>query len=123
MEYAQMPAGIGILWQRCITLLKSRSISKMEKELVMMGSGFPEEWLSLRNHQEWHDWLANNHDQKDQIWLKIKKAHAARERFEGWPTDEKAHFLFWIAQAKRQDAREKRIAETLERAKAKRPSP
>ena len=48
---------------------------------------------------------------------------AARERFEGWPTGEKAHYLFWIAQAKRQDTRQKRIAETLERAKAKRPSP
>ncbi|MGA9518163.1 MAG: YdeI/OmpD-associated family protein, partial [Trichococcus sp.] len=42
---------------------------------------------------------------------------AARERFEGWPTGEKAHYLFWIAQAKRQDTREKRIAETLERVK------
>ena len=187
----------------------------------------PETWLSCRNPQEWHDWLAHNHDQKDQIWLKIKKAHAAgegillaeaveealcfgwidgkmysldeesfiirvtprrsgsvwslvnrrraealieagrmteaglaaiqaakssgkwqaaysskevpelpeeleqafrddpaaRERFEGWPTGEKAHYLFWIAQAKRADTRQKRIAETLERAKAKRDHP
>lgn len=193
----------------------------------MAESGFPEEWLSLREPQEWHDWLVQNHDQKDQIWLKIKKAHAAgegillaeaveealcfgwidgkmysldeksfivrmtprrpgsvwslinrrraealvkagrmteaglaaieaakasgkwqaaysskevpelpkeldqafredpvaRERFEGWPTGEKAHYLFWIAQAKRADTRQKRIAETLERAKLKSPSP
>ena len=40
----------------------------------MRESGFPEEWLSLRNPQEWHDWLAQKHDQKDQIWLKNKKA-------------------------------------------------
>ena len=43
------------------------------------GTGFPQEWLILRNPQEWHDWLAQNHDQKDQIWLKIKKAHAKGE--------------------------------------------
>ena len=48
---------------------------------------------------------------------------AAREHFEGWPTGEKAHYLFWIAQAKRVDTRQKRIAETLERAKAKRDHP
>lgn len=40
---------------------------EMEGELVMTESGFPEEWLSLRNPQEWHDWLAQKHDQKDQI--------------------------------------------------------
>ena len=45
----------------------------------MTESGFPEEWLSLRNPQEWHDWLAQKHDQKDQIWLKIKKAHVKGE--------------------------------------------
>lgn len=199
-----------------------------EGELVMRESGFPEEWLSLRNPQEWHDWLAQKHDQKDQIWLKIKKAHVkgegvllaeaveealcfgwidgkmysldkesfiirmtprrpgsvwslvnrkraealmaagrmteaglaaiqaaktngkwqaaysskevpelpeeleqafkddplARACFEGWPTGEKAHYLFWIAHAKRPDTRKKRIAETLERAQAKKkPSP
>ncbi|MFY9902198.1 MAG: YdeI/OmpD-associated family protein [Trichococcus sp.] len=181
----------------------------------------PEAWLNCRNPQEWHDWLVQNHDQEDQIWLKIKKAHAAgegillaeaveealcfgwidgkmyslgeesfiirvtprrsgsvwslvnrrraealieagrmteaglaaiqaakvngkwqaaysskevpdlpeeleqafrddpvaREHFESWPTGEKAHYLFWIAQAKRPDTRKKRIAETLERAK------
>ena len=45
----------------------------------MRESGFPEEWLSLRNPQEWHDWLVQKHDQKDQIWLKIKKAHVKGE--------------------------------------------
>ena len=183
----------------------------------------PEAWLNCRNPQEWHDWLVQNHDQEDQIWLKIKKAHAAGEgillaeaveealcfgwidgkmyslgeesfiirvtprrsgsvwslvnrrraealieagrmteaglaaiqaaktngkwqaaysskevpdlpeeleqafrvdpvakaHFEAWPTGEKAHYLFWIALAKRPDTRKKRIAETLERAKAK----
>ena len=48
----------------------------------------------------------------------------ARACFEGWPTGEKAHYLFWIAHAKRPDTRKKRIAETLERAQAKKkPSP
>lgn len=193
----------------------------------MTESGFPEEWLSLRNPQEWHNWLAQNHDQKDQIWLEIKKAHAAGEGillaeaveealcfgwidgkmysldeesfiirvtprrsgsvwslvnrrraetlieagrmtesglaaiqaakdsgkwqaaysskevpelpeelkqafrddpaarvcFDGWSTGEKAHYLFWIAQAQRADTRQKRIAETLERAKAKNSHP
>ena len=193
----------------------------------MRESGFPEKWLSLRNPQEWHDWLAQKHDQKDQIWLKIKKAHVkgegvllaeaveealcfgwidgkmysldkesfiirmtprrpgsvwslvnrkraealmaagrmteaglaaiqaaktngkwqaaysskevpelpeeleqafkddplARACFEGWPTGEKAHYLFWIAHAKRPDTRKKRIAETLERAQAKKSHP
>ena len=193
----------------------------------MTESEFPEEWLILRNPQEWHDWLAQNHDQKDQVWLKIKTAHvegdgillaeaveealcfgwidgkmysldkesfiirvtprrsgsvwslvnrkraealieagrmteagleaiqaakangkwqvaysskevpelpeeleqafradtAAREHFEDWPTGEKAHYLFWIAQANRADTRQKRIAETLERAKAKKSHP
>lgn len=193
----------------------------------MTESGFPEEWLILRNPQEWHDWLAENHYQKDQVWLKIKKAHAegagillgeaveeaicfgwidgkmysldeesfiirmtprrtgsvwslinrrraedlmragrmteageaaiqaakangkwqaaysskevpelpeelerafrdnpaAREHFECWPTGEKAHYLFWIAQAKRADTRKKRISETMERAKVKKSHP
>ncbi|WP_106449213.1 YdeI/OmpD-associated family protein [Trichococcus alkaliphilus] len=193
----------------------------------MTATGFPKEWLSLQGPQEWHDWLAHNHDQKDQVWLKIKKAHAegagillaeaveealcfgwidgkmysldessfiirltprrpgsvwslvnrrraealveagrmteaglavildakasgkwqaaysskevpelpdeleqafradpaARACFEDWPTGEKAHYLFWIAQAKRADTRQKRITETLERAKAKRDHP
>nr|WP_319469660.1 hypothetical protein [uncultured Trichococcus sp.] len=45
----------------------------------MTESGFPQEWLSLQGPQEWHDWLAKNHNQEEQIWLKIKKAHAAGE--------------------------------------------
>ncbi|WP_159072170.1 YdeI/OmpD-associated family protein [Trichococcus paludicola] len=193
----------------------------------MTVSGFPDKWLILRNPQEWHDWLAQNHDQKDQVWLKIKKARAegtgirlaeaveealcfgwidgkmysldeysfiirmtprrpgsvwslvnrrraealveagrmteaglaaiqaakangkwqaaysskevpelpeeleqafradpaACKHFEDWPTGEKAHYLFWIAQAKRADTRQNRITETLERAKAKRDHP
>jgi uncharacterized protein YdeI (YjbR/CyaY-like superfamily) len=193
----------------------------------MSESKIPESWLNCRNPQEWHDWLAQNHDQKDEIWLEIKKAHAAGEGillaeaveealcfgwidgkmysldeesfiirvtprrsgsvwslinrrraealieagrmteaglvaiqaakasgkwqaaysskevpdlpdeleqafkadsaaracFEDWPTGEKAHYLFWIAQAKRPDTRKKRIAETFERAKAKKSHP
>ena len=193
----------------------------------MTESGFPKEWLSLCNPQEWHDWLAQNYNQKEQVWLKIKKAHAAgdgillaeaveealcfgwidgkmyslgeesfiiritprrsgsvwslvnrkraealmeagrmteaglasiqvakasgkwqaaysskevpelpaelkqafltvpsaREHFEAWPTGEKAHYLFWIAQAKRPETRKKRVAETLERAKSKKDHP
>ena len=197
----------------------------------MDATGFPKDWLRVQGPQEWHEWLAQNHDQKDQIWLEIKKAHAAGEGillaeaveealcfgwidgkmysldeesfiirvtprrsgsvwslvnrrraealmeagrmtesglaaiqaakdsgkwqaaysskevpelpeeleqafrddpaarvcFDGWPTGEKAHYLFWIAQAQRVDTRQKRIAETLERAKAKnshkKPSP
>lgn len=197
----------------------------------MDATGFPKDWLRVQGPQEWHEWLAQNHDQKDQIWLEIKKAHAAGEGillaeaveealcfgwidgkmysldeesfiirvtprrsgsvwslvnrrraetlieagrmtesglaaiqaakdsgkwqaaysskevpelpeelkqafrddpaarvcFDGWSTGEKAHYLFWIAQAQRADTRQKRIAETLERAKAKnihkKPSP
>ena len=193
----------------------------------MAATGFPKDWLSLQRPQEWHDWLAKNYDQKDQVWLKIKKAHAkgegillaeaveealcfgwidgkmysldkesfiiritprrpgsvwslvnrkraealmeagrmteaglaaiqaaktsgkwqaaysskevpelpeeleqafkddpvARACFEGWPTGEKAHYLFWIAHAKRPDTRQKRIAETLERAQAQKSHP
>lgn len=193
----------------------------------MTESGFPEAWLSLRDPQEWHDWLAQNHDRKGLIWLKIKKAHAAgdgillaeaveealcfgwidgkmysldkesfiirmtprrsgsvwslinrrraeallktgkmtaaglaaieaakasgkwqaaysskevpklpeeleqafrddpvaRACFEDWPTGEKAHYLFWIAQAKRPETRKKRITETLERIKSKKDHP
>ena len=45
----------------------------------MDATGFPKDWLRVQGPQEWHEWLAQNHDQKDQIWLEIKKAHAAGE--------------------------------------------
>ncbi|CZR02688.1 hypothetical protein SAMN05216375_12127 [Trichococcus ilyis] len=49
------------------------------KGLALLDCLASEDHLSCRNIQEWHDWLAQNHDQKELIWLKIKKAHAAGE--------------------------------------------
>jgi uncharacterized protein YdeI (YjbR/CyaY-like superfamily) len=50
----------------------------------------------LRNPQEWHDWLVQKHDQKDQIWLKIKKSHTKGEGIRLAEAVEEALCFGWI---------------------------
>ena len=45
----------------------------------MVHSNLPERWLSCRSLQEWHDWLAENHDRAEQAWLEIKKVNAGEK--------------------------------------------
>lgn len=34
----------------------------------------PDTWLTCHSVQEWHDWLAQNHQQATEVWLLIRKA-------------------------------------------------
>lgn len=37
---------------------------------------FPQEWYTFDSAEQWRAWLMENHEQRGEVWLRIRKAHA-----------------------------------------------
>ena len=88
--------------------------------------------LRFRNTAEWRAWLQANHAMQKEAWLAILKKHAptpgifleqalegnteAQANFDKLPASQKKLFLYWIASAKTDKTRQKRIQDTVEMA-------
>jgi len=69
--------------------------------------------IHVTNRKDWRLWLSKNHYKEKEIWLVYHKKHTGKPRVSYDDAVEEALCFGWIASAKKEETKQKRVKEAI----------